>query len=176
MPQLPVVVLVEGRSDAVVVELLARRGGLGQRCETLPLGGITNVGRHVARLARERPGVVLLGMCDAGERRFMEQADPPLAGVFVCARDLEDELIRALGAEVVEGLLAGLGDLGRFRTFQDQPEWRGRSLHEQLRRFAGTRSGRKAAFAARLAAELTQDSLPSPLARLLERLEAEVGR
>lgn len=169
-----VVVLVEGESDAVVVRGLTQRHGLD--VTVVAMGGITNVRQHVAQIRVDRPEAVLVGVCDERERRFMEKVEPPLAGIFVCDRDLEDELIRAVGPETVIGLLDGLGDLGRFRTFQDQPEWRGQPLHEQLRRFAGTRSGRKAAFAGRLAAELGDDSMPVPLARLLERLRSEVSR
>lgn len=166
-----VVVLVEGESDAVVVRGLTQRYRLD--VTVVAMGGITNVRQHVARCREDRLDVVLVGVCDEQERRFMEKVEPPLEGIFVCERDLEDELIRAVGPERVLGLLDGLGDLGRFRTFQDQPEWRGQPLHDQLRRFAGTRSGRKAAFAGRLAAELEDDSMPVPLARLLERLHSE---
>ena len=139
------------------------------------MGGITNVSAYVARLRRERSDAVLLGVCDERERRFMERERPELADVYVCVRDLEDELIRAVGPDTVVELLDELAELGRFRTFQEQPEWRGQPLHDQLRRFAGTRSGRKAVFAGRLAAELTDGSLPGPLARLRERVRDELG-
>ena len=171
MPGPGVVVLVEGESDAVVVRDLARRTDL--ELEVVAMGGITNVATYVARLRRERSDAVLLGVCDERERRFMERERPDLADIFVCERDLEDELIRAVGPETVVELLDELGELGRFRTFQEQPEWRGQPLHDQLRRFAGTRSGRKAVFAGRLAAELEDDSLPTPLARLSDRLRTE---
>lgn len=169
-----VVVLVEGASDVAALDALTATDGLGDRCDLVAMGGITNVSACVARLRRERADAVLLGVCDERERRFMERERPDLADVFVCVRDLEDELIRAVGPEAVVGLLDELGELGRFRTFQEQPEWRGQPLHDQLRRFAGTRSGRKAVFAGRLAAELRDCSLPVPLARLLERVRAEV--
>lgn len=168
-----VVVLVEGGSDVAALDALARVDGTRERCDLVAMGGITNVAAYVARLRRERPDAVLLGVCDERERRFMERERPDLAAVYVCVRDLEDELIRAVGPEAVVALLDELGELGRFRTFQEQPEWRGRPLHDQLRRFAGTRSGRKAVFAGRLAAVLTQDSLPAPLARLLQRVRTE---
>lgn len=173
--QARVVVLVEGRSDVAALDALSGAHGLRGRCELVAMGGITNVSAYVARLGRSRPGVVLLGVCDERERRFMERERPVLADVFVCVRDLEDELIRAVGPDAVVDLLDELGELGRFRTFQEQPEWRGQPLHDQLRRFAGTRSGRKAIFARRLAAELTDGSLPSPLAMLVARVQAETG-
>ncbi len=171
-----VVVLVEGGSDVAALEALTAVDGLRGAFELVAMGGITNVARHVAELSERRPDAVLLGVCDQPERRFMERVRPPLRDIFVCERDLEDELIRALGPDVVVGLLEELGELGRFRTFQDQPEWRGQPLHDQLRRFAGTRSGRKSIFAGRLAAELRPGALPEPLERLLDRVRAEVSR
>lgn len=163
----PVVVLVEGESDvAALTALMSAYDGL-RRVEVRAMGGVTNAARHADRLRADRPGVALLGLCDAAERRFLDRLAPPLDAVFVCDRDLEDELIRALGAARVLEVLAGLGELGRFRTFRAQPEWRGRPVEEQLRRFAGSRSGRKAAFAAALAGRLTRDTVPPPLARLL---------
>lgn len=169
-----VVVLVEGGSDVAALDALTASDGLRGRFELVAMGGITNVSAYVERLRRERSDAVLLGVCDERERRFMEREQPELAEVFVCERDLEDELIRAVGPDAVVELLDELGELGRFRTFQEQPEWRGQPLHDQLRRFAGTRSGRKAVFAGRLAAELTASTLPAPLERLLERVRAEV--
>ena len=171
-----VVVLVEGGSDVAALRALTSSDGLREAFELVAMGGITNVARHVAELSQQRPDAVLLGVCDEPERRFMERVRPPLREIFVCERDLEDELIRALGPDVVVGLLEELGELGRFRTFQEQPEWRGQPLHDQLRRFAGTRSGRKSIFAGRLAAELRPGALPEPLERLLDRVRAEVSR
>lgn len=165
-----VVVLVEGDSDVAAIEALARTWGVASSFELIAMGGVTNIRRDLATLVADRPGLTAYGVCDAGERRFMERARPGLAEVFVCERDLEDELIRAIGPDAVVDLLDELGDLGRFRTFQGQPEWRERPVAEQLRRFAGTRSGRKAAFAGRLAAELDPGSTPAPLARLLDRV------
>lgn len=164
------VVLVEGDSDVAAISALAITWGVPDAVELLAMGGVTNIRKALAQLARERPGLTAFGVCDAGERRFLERARPTLSEVFVCERDLEDELIRALGPDTVIDLLDELGELGRFRTFQGQPEWRGRPVAAQQRRFAGTRSGRKAVFAGRLAAELTQASTPEPLARLLDRV------
>ena len=50
-------------------------------------------------------------------------------GFYVCDADLEDELIRALGAAAVEEVIdADLEDeLESWRIFQQQPAWRGPS-------------------------------------------------
>lgn len=171
----PVVVLVEGRSDALVVEHLLGQHSLAGRLDVVPMGGVTNIRHHVRRLAGGAARPVVLGLCDAGERRFLEAADPPLDGVFVCDRDLEEELIRAVGPDRVLEVLDELDDLGRFRTFQGQPEWRGRPVTDQLRRFAGTRSGRKDLLARALARSLDPDRVPAPLADLVERVRSVVG-
>lgn len=170
----PVVVLVEGESDVAALAALAPAYDGLDRVEVRAMGGVTNAARHVDRVRADRPGVVLLGLCDAGERRFLDRLTPPLDAVFVCDRDLEEELIRALGAARVLEVLAELEELGRFRTFRGQPEWRDRPVEEQLRRFAGTRSGRKAVLAAAMAGCLTRETMPPPLARLLAEV-AVVG-
>ena len=165
-----VVVLVEGHSDVAALEVLAEAHGVRDRLDLVAMGGVTNIRRHLAELAAERPDAVVLGVCDAGERRYLEHA-PGLAGVFVCDRDLEDELIRAVGPDRIVELLAELGELRRFRTFQDQPEWRGRDLGDQLHRFAGTRSGRKAVFARRVAQAVDLARVPRPLAALFAAVD-----
>ena len=160
------VVLVEGESDAHVVRMLAGRRGLD--CEVVAMGGITNVRRYAARLLATDPATVLLGLGDARERRYLEKVEPPLAGVFLCERDLEDELYRALGTEEVLAAIEAIGDGDRFQTFVEQPEWRGRPLLDQLLRFASTRGGRKAILAAELARRLDDRSTPAPLRALLD--------
>ena len=177
-----VVVLVEGASDAAVVRVLCAardldHGGIDVR----DLGGVTNVGHHLRRLdATTR----VLGLYDAPEPRFVlrglrsaghdvgDVSDLADRGFWMCDRDLEDELIRALGPERVEAVLAELGELERFRAFQRQPQWRGRERAQQLRRFAGTASGRKLVLARRLAEELTPDTTPAALTALVDAIES----
>lgn len=166
----PVVVLVEGESDAVVVRTLAGRWGVG--LDVVAMGGVTNVRRYAEELAAVGGEPVLLGLCDIAERRFLEKLDPPLAGIFACNRDLEEELIRSLGTATVLAAVHEIGDTGRFATFQEQPEWRGRPLADQLRRFAGSRSGRKALLAGRLATRLTASNTPPALVDLLTAARA----
>jgi hypothetical protein len=91
-------------------------------------------------------------------------------GFHVCVADLEDELIRALGSLAVEAVLAAHGDLGAFRTFQKQPAQRGRTDEERLRRFMGTRSGRKAQYAPLLVYALDLARVPRPLDGILAHI------
>ena len=81
----------------------------------------------------------------------------------MCDADLEDELIRALGADSVERIIEGHGELFSFRTFQKQPAQRGWTTERHLRRFLGTRSGRKALYAKLLVDALALTHVPDPL-------------
>lgn len=91
-------------------------------------------------------------------------------GFFACVADLEDELIRALGAVSVERVIEAQGELTSLRRFQAMPEHRGTPVGQQLRRFLGTRATRKIRSAPCLVNALTVAELPSPLARLATKL------
>jgi hypothetical protein len=84
-------------------------------------------------------------------------------GFYVCDADLEDELIRALGAASVERVLDTHGDLGPFRTFQKQPAWRGRSIEAQLRRFLCSADRRSIRYARLLVDAVDLARAPRPL-------------
>jgi len=161
------VILVEGVSDQATVEALARRSGRdlgGEGVQVVPIGGAQAIGRAIERF--RETGVMVTGLCDAGEEAVFTRALG--ANVFVCVEDLEDELIRALGAERVEEVLAAEGDLRPFRTMQKQPEWRGRPVEDQLRRFLGSGARRKVRYASLLVDALDLDRVPEPLAGLIE--------
>jgi hypothetical protein len=184
-----IVVLVEGRSDAAAVAVLLNAHGLdGEgRVKLVPMGGVTNVARDLRTSREEHPEALVLGLYDVAEERFVLGAlrrsgvllEGPVDlvdhGFFVCDNDLEDELIRAVGTAAVEDALDEMGHLVRFRTFQYQPEWRDRSLTDQLHRFAGSGSGRKVALAERLAVRLDAATTPPPLAGLLDRIAQHLG-
>lgn len=164
------VILVEGVSDQLALEALARRKGRDLEQEgvsVVAIGGAQAIGKQVQRL---HPHVTLAGLCDVQEERHFRQAFEAvgLTGrFFVCNRDLEDELIRALGVQAVEEVLAARDELGLFRSFQQQPAWRGREPEEQLRRFLGTYSGRKIQTGAMLVDALDLHRVPRPLDAVL---------
>jgi hypothetical protein len=180
------VVLVEGSSDQVALETLAARGGRDLAAEAIavvPMGGANNIRRFLELFGPRGLDVRLAGLCDAGEegdfRRGLEwaglgsnlrRAGMEALGFYVCVADLEDELIRCLGAARVEQVVEAQGELGSFRTFQQQPAWQGRSSQAQLRRFIGTHSGRKIRYARLLVDALELTSVPRPLDRLLAQL------
>uniref|UniRef100_UPI0006E35E69 TOPRIM nucleotidyl transferase/hydrolase domain-containing protein n=1 Tax=Streptomyces neyagawaensis TaxID=42238 RepID=UPI0006E35E69 len=144
------VVLLEGPSDVAAVDALAARRGRDLAAEgvcVLPMGGAMSVGRFAGLLGPSGLGLRLTGLCDERERgyyaRGWERAGAAPEGYFVCAADLEDELIRALGTTRVQELVRAEGDLRPLQTFLRQPAQQGRPAQQQLRRLFGTKKGRK---------------------------------
>jgi hypothetical protein len=182
----PAVVLVEGVSDQLALIALGERLGRNLEAEGIsivPMGGSKNIRTFLGRFGPQGLDVRLAGLCDAAEegdfQRALERAgfgshlsraDMERLGFYVCVVDLEDELIRALGAAGVEQVLESKGELDLFRGFQKQPAWRGRTHDAQLRRFFGTHSGRKIESAALLVAALDLARVPRPLNRVLAHL------
>jgi hypothetical protein len=182
------VVLVEGASDRVALQALAARRGRDLAAEgvgILPMGGARSIGRFLELLGPHGLDVGLAGLCDAREEddvrlaleraglgTNLDRARMAALGFYVCVADLEDELIRGLGPAAVERVIEGQGELGSFRTFQRQPAQRGRDPGAQLRRFIGTRSGRKQRYARLLVDALDLSRVPEPLDRLLAHTRA----
>src|SRR4051794_8626038 len=128
------------------------------------MGGATNVRTFVAQYGPHGRNARLAGLCDEREERYFRRE---LEHVFVCIADLEDELIRSLGAGGVERVIDAQGELGSLRIMQKQPDQQQRTVEHQLRRFMGTRSGRKMHYARVLVEALDLDHMPRPLDRLL---------
>jgi hypothetical protein len=177
------VVLVEGESDRCALEALAVRRGRDLAAEgvaIVAMGGAQAIARHLDHFGPQGLDVRLAGLCDAGEeggfRRGLERArlgtnltraDLERLGFFVCVADLEDELIRALGTDSVEAVIEAQGELRALRTMQKQPAQQDRSAQEQLRRFIGTKSGRKLRYGTLLVNALDLGRVPAPLDDLL---------
>jgi hypothetical protein len=180
------VVLVEGASDQAAVEALAERHGRDLGAEgisVVSIGGAQAIGRYLERFGPDGLDLRLAGLCDAAEerefRRGLEQAglgsdlsraELERLGFFVCEADLEDELIRALGADTVLQVIEANGDLGPFRTLQKQPAWHARPTDEQLRRFMGSGGRRKIRYARFLVEALDLAAIPRPLAGVLAHI------
>jgi len=178
------IVLVEGISDQIALEALAVRHGRDLDREgvvILPIGGAQAITHYVTRFGPQGAGLRLAGLCDAGEediyRRGFAGADfgrPQTRteleslGFHVCVEDLEDELIRAVGTVRVEALFESQGDLRPFRTLQGQPEWRGRGVQDQMRRFLGSGARRKLRYARLLTESVELDRVPRPLDAVLD--------
>lgn len=182
-PDLDGVILVEGPSDRVAVEALAERLGrdlAANRWAVVAMGGASSFGHFLGALGPTGRGLRLAGLCDRAEVGALLQgleraglhdhptsADLATLGFFVCIEDLEDELVRAVGPDRVEGVFGVHGDLRAWRTFQRQPAQRGRSPVGGIRRFLGAGSGRKVAYSRRLVEALDLAAIPGPLAAVL---------
>jgi hypothetical protein len=181
-------ILVEGWSDQAAVETLAQRRGCDLRAEgiiVVPIGGVTNLGHFIDALGASGLGLALAGLYDAGEEhhvlRSLERSGigtgltrttAQALGFFVCDADLEDELIRALGTAAVEQVIESEGELSSFRRFQVQPFQQTQDHQAQLRRFMGTRAGRKVRYGALLVEALALDRVPPALDLVLARARA----
>jgi hypothetical protein len=173
------VVLVEGSSDQVALETLAARRGrdlVAEGVVIVPIGGATNIRGFLLRFGPQGLDLRLAGLCDVGEEdRFrrglrlagvvsgLGRAAMEASGFYVCVVDLEDELIRSLGTAAVEQVIAAQGELGSFRTLQKQVAQQGRTSEAQLRRFMGSKGGRKIRYARLLVEALDLARVPRPL-------------
>lgn len=179
------VMLVEGISDQIAVETLAARRGRdldAERVVVLPTGGAHAMTRYLRQFGPAGAGLRLAGLCDIGEESVVRRglasagigspgtrADMERVRFYVCVEDLEDELIRAIGAARAEALIDSQGDLGSFRSLQRQPEWRSQPATAQLRRFLGSGARRKLRYARLLAGAVNLDRLPHPLEAMLNQ-------
>lgn len=177
------VVFVEGVSDQIAIETLARRRHrdlAAERIVVVPIGGAQAIGRFLESFDRTVP---LRGLCDAAEEpiyrhalsaagfgRHRSRDDLARLGFFVCDADLEDELIRAVGQTGVEQVFEREGELGSFRTMQRQPPWRDRPIEKQMRRFLGSGARRKSRYARLLVEGVDIDRVPRPLDALVGAL------
>lgn len=154
------VIAVEGISDRVALETLARRRGRnldGEGISIVPIGGAHAIRRFVAELG---PDVHVRGLCDEREAFLFRRV---LDDVHVCTPDLEGELIRALGVERVLSLV----DVGAFRKMQQQPAQRGRPVEQQLHRWLRSSSTRFHRYLPVLVEALDLDRVPQPLEDVL---------
>src|SRR4051812_22350286 len=158
------VVLVEGVSDEVALRTLAARHDRDLDADgvaIVAIGGGHAVGHFVDRFH----DVKLIGLCDAAEAPTFERV--LRSDVFVCNADLEDELIRALGARAVGRGGGAQGGRPSLRTLQKQAAWGGKSPDQQLRRFPGSGARRKIRSARFLVEALEPAQAPPPLRGLL---------
>src|SRR5437763_10505779 len=157
------VVLVEGITDRIALEAVAAKLGrdlVGDGVEIVPIGGAQAIRRAFAPYDGER----VAGLCDAGEERWFRRVLGD--ATHVCVKDLEDELIRALGAERVQDVVAAQGELDTFRSFQNQVYWRGRPVERQLRRWLQN-GGRYLRYPPLLVEAMEPGEIPRPLAGVL---------
>jgi hypothetical protein len=177
--ELRAVVLVEGVSDQLALESLAVRRGRSLAAEgvaIVPIGGATIIRRFLDVYGPLGLDVRLAGLCDEAEEAYfrssleraglgtnLTRSAMEALGFYVCVADLEDELIRSLGSAAVERIIDGQGELGSLHILQKQPAQRLRTTEQQLRRFMGTKAGRKHRYAPLLVEALDLGAVPRPL-------------
>ena len=183
------VVLVEGNSDRVALRTLAQCLGRdldAEGVQVVAMGGITNIRAFATQYGPHGLGLPLAGLYDIGEQAVLRRglvaaslagaAEPhelELLGFFACERDLEDELLRALGTEGVEAVIAAAGEAQSLRLLAGMPAQRGWTRLAVLRRFLGSQSGRKARYADLFVRALAPDRVPEPLSALLVHVERD---
>src|SRR5437763_14371196 len=123
--QLRGVVLVEGTSDRLAVETLARRRGRDLQAEgvaIVPMGGYGNL----PRLLGQYRDVRLAGLYDVGEERHFlralrgdDRGELEAVGFYARTRDPEDEPTRAGGQEGMARVLAEQGETRGVRAYPE---------------------------------------------------------
>lgn len=179
-------ILVEGVSDQAALRALALRRGRdldAEGVEVVAMDGATNAARYLEEYGPAGRDLELAGLFDEAEERFFrlglaragfepgpKTEDLEEFGFYVCRADLEDELIRAVGAADVLRLVAVEGQERSFRTLQRQPAMRDKPLVHQLRRMMGGRSGGKERWARLLVEAVPLERVPYPLDAVLARV------
>ena len=176
------VTLVEGESDKVALEAAASVLKMDiSLTSILVMNGATNIVRSLADAVAQ--GARIAGLYDVGEEAHIVRALAETGltdgrdrsaleetGFYACDRDLEEELIRALGAQRVIAVIEREGeDQRRFRSLQQMPHWRDRPVEEQIRRWFGSGGRRKVRYAGLLVAAMEPAEVPRPLRRVLCR-------
>lgn len=169
------VILVEGPSDQYALEALAERRGRNLDSEGISIvaiGGASTVGNYLSLFGPHGFGLPLAGLCDLAEERFFtaglqraghainSRTDIERLGFYVCDVDLEDELIRAIGAVDVVQLIQAVGDWHASETLQQQPNFRNEPLDDQVRAFI---RGQKIRYAPLLMDRVDLANVPTPL-------------
>ncbi|QOK22154.1 ATP-dependent endonuclease [Janibacter indicus] len=149
------------------------------------MGGITNLRSHALRDGPHGRGLALAGLYDVPEEHHVRRgllaagvlvtggvgsADIELAevGFHACDRDLEDELLRALGLPAAEAVVEAAGEGPSLRLLTQMPAQRGWSRRDLLRRFLTSQSGRKVRYARLFVEALDLDRAPASLVAVLE--------
>lgn len=177
------VIIVEGISDQIAVETLGLRQGRDLDAEgvvVLPVGGAQAALPYLREYGPRGQQLGLAGLCDEDAAETMRRglrlagvgeptttAEMAALGFHVCTRDLEDELIRALGTDKVEAAIEAQGDLASVQAFLKQPDWKGRNRASQLHRFFRSQGRRNKRYARVLLETVEPDHAPWPLRAVL---------
>jgi len=163
------IVLVEGISDQIAIDIVAGRLGRDfedERVVVVPIGGAQAAPRVVETLPAD---VRIVGLCDEAEIDFFTRCLDP-DDVFVCRPDLEAELIASFSPDALEAVVDAEGELRAFRTLQKQANWKGRPFDAQMHRWLRSSAERGMRYASILPTEAGRDAMPAPLVQLVHAI------
>lgn len=175
------VIFVEGYSDRVLLLRLASRQNRDLDAEgvtIVSLDGGGAIGTFLALFGSLGLGLPVFGLCDEDKEAqwisevqktdstISDRSSMERAGFFVCVRDLEHELVRALGVPGAENVIANERMQAKLESFRKQPQQRARSADEQLRAFFHQDNIR---WAVPLADAIDLQAIPRPLNELLAK-------
>jgi ABC-type lipoprotein export system ATPase subunit len=176
------VIFVEGITDYQAVRVVATTLGYdldAMGVAVVALDGAASLTTFLQIMGPQGLDLSIGGICDADyENEWCEyltaaglpagtRQDLNRLGFFVSDRDLEDELVTALGTTAAQMVFANDDASARFQRYANQPAHRDKTLHEQIRGFAQTR---KAYWTPRLAAAVTAANVPSSVKEALDRV------
>ena len=178
-------VLARGSQRQGGCSALAARTGRDLReeqVEVVDLGGATNVGRFLQDLRDSCGRPRLAGLYDTAEERYFrrglergghgevpDRARLEELGFFACETDLEDELIRALGAAAVESVIDRQGQSRCASCSGSLPSGPAR-WRSSCTASSATRSGCESTYARLLVEALDLDRVPPPLTAVLRQI------
>jgi len=177
------VILVEGPSDKLALQAAAEKlsKDLDSRgASIIELDGANTLATFLKLVGKTGFDLPIYALCDADKESLWRstlqsagygtletRADLEAFGFLVADRDLEDELIRALGVARVKAAITNEGDDSAWATFQKQGTQRGLPELEQLRNFIQVRTARKVQYAPVLVDLLQLHEVPNCLARII---------
>jgi len=176
------VVLVEGYSDRVALLHLAtrlRRDLDAEGATVIAMDGGSGLGTYLRLFGSKGLTLSVLGMCDEDKESkwivelqkagyaVTDRASMQTAGFVVCVKDLEHELVKALGLAAAQAVIANEGEAAAFSALQKQPAHSAAPLDEQLRRFF---QQDKIKWAVPLVDAINLKAIPSPLNELVLKL------
>jgi energy-coupling factor transporter ATP-binding protein EcfA2 len=176
------VVFVEGITDYQAVRAIAVTLGRNLDAEgiaVVALDGAASLTTFLQIMGPAGLDLKIGGICDADYEAdwctYLSDAGIPVSsradlkarGFYVSDRDLEDELITALGTADTQAVFDGAGATATLGRYVGQPANQGMSLHDQLRGFAKTK---KATWTPRLAEAVTATNVPASIKDLLDNV------
>lgn len=177
------VVLVEGPSDKYAVEAVALRLGRnldGEGFSVLAMEGGCGLGTFLKLFGPAGFDLTITGLCDvdkeqqwanaledAGIGNNLDRAAMEALHFYVCDRDLEAELMQALGDDAVLAIIDAEGDRASFERFAASPDYQNEPTREQLRAYIHKR-GRNIRYAPLMVDKVEMAAMPYSLTGVLQ--------